>query len=403
MKKRLILILASTISFSAYAELKAEVKGEFDFQSGVRFQDDLKDSNEWLSANQKKFAFYTEAYIKGLISNKTDDGLDYGASIFLRATTNQALPSSKNGSYLFVSHDNVGKLEAGSAFGVSNKMAVTYDLIEYGSGNWSDYAVVTPDKLVEYKYYSFYMSKFRTKIGDLTAEPPRSVSYYTPKFNGFQAGVTFTPDTSNAGGAGSSDTSSNMERKLIFKDKQPDKDVFISVKNAVGVGFNYENSPSDDLNIKLGLTGDYGTAIQKEKVNGKMVELTGDYKAEDLFGYNVGAVLTYKDISVSASYCDFGKSFSTPIVDKGRDKTVYYGLGAAYNNGPVGVSITYGNTDHRKNVVKSFTVGTQYKLAPGLVSYADVTRFEASGKDITDTKEQSTKGTILVFGLKLGI
>ena len=130
-----------------------------------------------------------------------------------------------------------------------------------------------------------------------------------------------------------------------------------------------------------------------------------EYKIAGMRTYNIGAVLNYGVMSFAGSYTDLGKSLTSVEVDgAGKRKTKYYTAAAAYNQGPVGVSLFYARGQRLKNAVNSYTLGTDYKLAPGFVPYVEVTYFKGKGQKlpvIKNTTNLTRKGTIALIGATL--
>src|SRR6202042_2613485 len=93
-----------------------------------------------------------------------------------------------------------------------------------------------------------------------------------------------------------------------------------------------------------------------------------NYKLSTMRTYNIGAVLSYGNFSYGASYGNV-KGFTSREVDGNRQNTNLYSTAIGYTQGPVGVSLSYLLTDAHKTKVDAVTVGTDYKLAPGLVPY----------------------------------
>ena len=94
--------------------------------------------------------------------------------------------------------------------------------------------------------------------------------------------------------------------------------------------------------------------------------------------------------------------------DKRKNK--FYTGGLAYNQGPMGVSLTYLRNDKLQNKLDSYTLGTQYKLAPGLMPYFEATAFnvKSKGYDASDLDNGTAtavskkyKGTAYMFGTKV--
>jgi len=100
----------------------------------------------------------------------------------------------------------------------------------------------------------------------------------------------------------------------------------------------------------------------------------------------VGAQYSYKDFSVAASYGNQGKSGLSknpiPAGSVGLKGGSFWTAGAAYVQGPIGASITYMNSQLNRNKFNLVSLGMDYKLAPGLLPYFEVSYFTMKQKTV---------------------
>ena len=122
--------------------------------------------------------------------------------------------------------------------------------------------------------------------------------------------------------------------------------------------------------------------------------------------------------SLAGSYGDWGKS--NTLTASNSKKTYYYDLGAAYEYGPFGASVTYlyssvdcgtvgadvaggsagingGCAAVGKNKFDDVSVGVDYKLAPGLTPYAEVTWYDENPVGTVN----DNKGYVVIVGTQL--
>jgi predicted porin len=173
----------------------------------------------------------------------------------------------------------------------------------------------------------------------------------------------------------------------------------------VGVGLTYEYNLSDGFDVKLGAGYEKGSTYAKvQDVKFPVLK----FSPHEL--YNVGAVVTYGNYSIAGSYADAGKSLTNSL-----DQTKYnmkrqnklYTAGIAYNQGPVGLSLTYLHNDKYNNKLDAYTLGTQYKIAPGLLQYVEATSFKYSNKGLAvndgvlSTQSRKLNGMLYILGLKV--
>jgi len=195
------------------------------------------------------------------------------------------------------------------------------------------------------------------------------ITYFTPRVNGIQVGVSYTPDTNADGTSSISDLDAAGS----------------GVQDQIALGINFVQS-FDDVGIRL-----------------SYVMVNGDSKlasTKDTNNWAIGAQADFGNVSVAAGYGDNGNSGQTGTVDdrKWADFTV------RYSDGPMTVSAGFLSTGASTGVageadddLNIFSVGTAYTVADGLSVYA--------GFDIIDVNRNGTasdnEGTLLTLGTKM--
>ncbi len=169
------------------------------------------------------------------------------------------------------------------------------------------------------------------------------ISYFTPRVNSVQAGISFTPDTGHGYAAAfSAINAGDMEESF-------------------GLGINVVQS-FDDVTVKVGLVG----VFADQEVGGA---------AEDDSSWALGGNVSFGGFTVGASHGDSGDS-RQPIGD-GSDAGGYWEVAGGYSTGPFAFHIGYfsasaGNvTGTSDDEIRFFTLGVNYDLAPGLRVYAE--------------------------------
>jgi len=236
------------------------------------------------------------------------------------------------------------------------------------------------------------------------------LTYLTPKFNGFQGGVSYAPRNTIA------------DNNLAMADDDDNTD---HVENLWEVAARWDGTVQG---VDIGVGAGYSAASQEVAPLAATVEAgaAGQYWFNDAPStWNVGASVAYNGFSLGGSYLttntsrtaqtldlgDFAVNVATGDVD--RDTWV---VGGAYDNGPYHVGASYLNqqTDYEalavggnaENIdaaefeVEKFTVGGGYTFGPGMTFRGAIAwgEFEAPGGAATDNDfTQVTVGTDIQF------
>lgn len=408
------------------SDTEIKLEGFYLFESGYIKQDHLILFEKDVTDNRKKLGFYTEAAFAATIT-KTINDVIAGAKIVLQPTTRAKTSTSYNGSHIFI-ETSYGKVELGSPADASAKLRITGSQVTAGTGGWYRYALLD-GQYMRYKGLkpdfdtgaSFYLESYSNSFDQINdkAEKARRLNFFTPKMKGFQVGVSYTPDTANTGGNRDINnlTFENSGRTGISKSTTGIKTVKLennqtmtinqNIRDAFSVGLTYEHEISEDADLKLSVTGEYGKParrlIHAETDGTKLVKVLNTYKLSNLKAYNLGAVFTYGNFSYGASYGNLGKSLTAEEYYKvGRD-TYYYDGAVAYAQGPIKTSLEYLKTSRYKNTVDTVSLATEYKIMPGLLPYAEISHFQAKGKPVyyPEAPSKTIRGTVGLIGTKL--
>lgn len=397
-------------------EVKAKIEGRFTFESGFVNQNKLAASEKKLTSNQKNFGIRTDAIVAISLANTADNGLKYGGKLSLQTTTKVSGALGYTGSHIFLESD-YGKVELGSPYDAGSKMRISGDdPAATPKGGWNSYAKLgkTPMQydgaVPEFSTGADYYldSTFKGKDNQLNdkTEAARKVSYFTPKIKGFQFGVSYIPDSANTGIA--SFTSSSSGKSVAnLAGANHTLEIKQAVKNAFSAGVSYEGSITDGVDIKLAATGEYGKSegkVVEYRDKGKSTEIKlGEDKLTDLKTYNLGATLAYGNFSYGISYGNLMKSLTSKKYNLTGRNTDYYSAAIAYGQGPIKTSVSYFRSNQYKNIVDSVSVGTEYKLAPGLMPYAEISYFQAKGRPsfYPEAPKKTAKGTVALIGARL--
>jgi outer membrane protein OmpU len=385
MKKILLgttgLVGAALLATAASAETPKVTLGGFsDFQAGWTSDD--------RDANTRSVGFRNDNEVDVKVDGKTDAGLGYGAEIDLEADTtsdvnNQGVNASRTFTYL---DGKWGRFEMGDNKSVAATMRVDASTLAVATGGingaWSDFVQGVPTNVngthgavagggfvTESKLLTEHGST--NTFGDESTYNATKVNYYTPKYAGFQAGVSYTPNDQSRG-------------QTLVRDDNFAATANGQIGNVIDAGLSYENQFSGGIKLSVAATGEWGQA-----------DTAG---VEDTAAWNAGALLGWKGFSVAGSYGDWEDSNNV----SGADST-YWTAGLGYEAGPVGLSATYINSTRQvagtsDNDFTNLVLGADYKLAPGLTPYAEVSfyDFDANGNGGYDNN-----GTSVILGTQV--
>ena len=410
--------------YNVACDLEIKLSGYAHFQSGFRDQSNLTSDEKNVSANRRDFAFFNETAFSAEAAHQIND-INYGARIVLVPTAKRK-GSGFNGSHIFM-ENNFGRLEGGSPMSASDTMMFDGSVPASATGgNWDRYINFAPSSLTYNgsapsfaTFAEFFLdSKLVTSTDkrSYSSEPGRRINYYTPKFEitpltKVQLGISYTPDSSNTG-ADSPDVQSSGTSKInvstnLKSDGKTSKDRFeidSTVKDGIGAGVTLEQNITDGVDVKLAFTGEYGKAAGKAKEFQNDIKVA-DHNLKNLRTYNIGGVVNFGNFSCGGSYGSLSKSLTTPAFHKTGAETKYYTGVVAYKQGPFSTSILYFRSDQYKNIVDAITLGTDYKMAPGIKPYFEVSGFSLKGKPehFPEAPKKKTRGTVALIGAKFSL
>ena len=234
------------------------------------------------------------------------------------------------------------------------------------------------------------------------------LTYLTPKFNGFQAGVSYAPKN---GGTSSNAAMAGDDSSALLNESE----------NLWEVSARWDGTVQG---LGIGVGAGYSTASQELAPTTTEVDalITQAYYFNDAPStWNVGASVAYNGFSLGGSYLttdtsrvadvNVGGAVDSTTGDVNRDTWV---VGAAYDNGPYHVGASYLNqqTDYdaigvvadateiaaTEFEVEKFTVGGGYTFGPGMTFRGAIAwgEFDAPGANDNDFT-QVTVGTDIQF------
>ncbi len=185
---------------------------------------------------------------------------------------------------------------------------------------------------------------FLTSVITMSSDSDK-ITYFTPRFSGFQLGVSYTPENDEAGsGAGY-----NAAYSGFPADNEPGEQSEI-----IEVGANYTNKFGD---VNVSVSGGYATG-SLEAPSGAVVD--------DRTQYNFGARLGFAGFTFGGAY---------RVDDRGIDSDREdFNIGLRYATGPWGVGVQYAHAevDEADDEVDAIEIGGSYSFGPGMVLSAGV-------------------------------
>jgi hypothetical protein len=397
---------------SVYSGLDINLKAYASFESGFSKQNNLKESEKNISANKNGFAFYNDAALYANIS-KNHEETKYGAKIVLVPTAKRKGSADYNGSHIFI-ESAFGRIELGSPIPVAANMmisdgSVPTKYIKKNSSHLKQDTEISPSFLTSDGCFIGDELTADLKSAPYSSEPPRTINYYTPKFalgdsSKLQVGISYTPDTANTGISNVNEKSYGLQKKTVGLNNIDRFEVDRSVKDAITAGILFEQDVTDNIGLKVAVTGEYGTAAGKaKKFINKDDKQPQEYKLADVKSYNIGGELQVSNFTFSSCYGSFGNSLTIPEFHKTGRKSSYYSLGTAYKYNNTTAKVTYFTSDQYKNKVSSIKLNVSHLLAKGLKPYAEISSYTLKGKPEfhNELHTKTTKGTVALVGVKL--
>ncbi|MGI9420262.1 MAG: porin [Geminicoccaceae bacterium] len=233
-----------------------ELGGSLEFGISTAEGDRLSDGE-----GDRGYTFLNDSEITIEAFTTIFDEVDVGAALTLEADADVGGDTANaDDAYIYVDN-GFGQVQIGRTTGAEDDMALGADTIAAGTGGIDGDTANLGDTQVE------------------TSGDAAKISYFTPRIAGFQAGLSYTPDTG---------------------DEEDDDDDNFDLENHVGVGLNFVET-FGEVEFSLATVGSFGRS-----------EFSSD---DDLSGYALGGTLIYDAVQFGASYgqsaSDFDVDFAT--------------------------------------------------------------------------------------------
>jgi hypothetical protein len=309
--------------------------------------------------------------IKFKVEGKTDPGMEYGMVVTLDGDVNGDHTARE--AYLFFG-GTWGKVYAGNTYGVQSTMSFggwdNWGGTEFMDGNFERVINFTTGVL-----HSTYL------VGDTNRDT--KLTYLTPRWNGFQLGVSYTPRSEHRG-----EQSINSITSYLGSKKKP----FDTDNISSGVNFIHEFC--NGFEVALSATSIFAKSHPEY--------LTKSLKRKNIASFALGGSFSYADIGFSIEYGNngnsrepAGQSFSNAgqFLDLGLSYTwgatkfstgYYYGWRNAWGAvnpafdaaNPAASPVLTSPSLRQKSTMNAVSAAVDHKLAPGLGVYFEYAHFQ---------------------------
>jgi len=389
MKKALLgstAIVGASLLVAGQAAAKPQVTlgGGMDFQMGWTSQD----REGWSPtpggvqgpATERGYSMFQRTIINISASDTTDSGMKWAFKVDLNADADGG-PNASNGLKDGTARDAADKvtLDLSDAWG-SVSVGADYGVfrtMNFGSkdatksagtggadGSWSRW----------FNTKSIGAARFESSTTAHDSTTSSRINYVTPRFAGFQAGVTYA-----------------MDRTTIGRFREPESNAGVSAnleKNFWQAGVNYVNK-FGDFDVGLSLVG-----VTAKNTN----DLKVDQKT-----YSTGFVVGYGDWKVGGRYSNEHREASLAKTDSNGGYH-QWDLGVGYNLGPWAFALS--TMQQKGGIVNGsgstsqsvYAFGTTYDLGGGLAVYGELWHAKNKGGV---TSASNNEGTGLISGVRV--
>lgn len=328
----------------------AAEKPKLEISGYLRFEAWTLDQDKAIGRNNQGIAFSqddAEIHFKG--SAKADNGLEYGFYVELQEGSSDGSAGYDEANVFLAG--NWGRLDLGSQDAVHNNWKIgAYAISADKDGAWDGKKPFATAGNAAYIGTDFFGGDDANKI-----------TYYSPSFNGFQLGVSYTPHT-------------NSSMSALYPTETYSTGFLVggngNQNNQVGVAGRYAGTFSD---VGVEVTARYAQADYQGDGTGSTAT-----EREEAQAWGIGAKVSYAGFSLAGSYNDLGDSGVIKDNKAFQDAGQWWDIGVAYGTGPYKVSVVYMQSEANDGAaagvqddkVDFLQIGASYAAAPGLDFYA---------------------------------
>ncbi|MGQ9366315.1 porin [Azospirillum sp. ST 5-10] len=318
------LLGALVLAQPASAEITVKLGGYINFTGGFFDHDYLADGND--------FDFDNEVEVHVRADGKADNGLLYGVKIELETA---GAAQNGDGRNFRTDEANIyvagtwGRVELGDDDGASDQLAIAAPVAGAGFSDQSDrYGV--PATAGDF-------------LKTFDSSDSSKITYFTPTFAGFRAGVSYAPEANEG-------------------------DATILTDGATG---GYTDWIEGGAQYKGEFSG-VGVALGATIVNAQ-----GEGSRDDFTQWQLGANLSYAGFTLGGGWIDYDDALTgggaTSITGNTAGTLPQltaqdgWNLGVSYANGPISASVVYASVDFEEGDYTQWLFDIGYTVAPGLI------------------------------------
>jgi len=380
------LALSQPAKAQAGAPLTVTLGGAFQFNAGY--------VNEDIDQDRREFAGEYDASVLLGAEGKASENLVYGVKLQLLPDQNDADASDEY--YGYVS-GTWGRVELGAVDGAADRLTV-FAPSDFGTGGFAgEYTdFITTTNAVGTTFFFNGINSI-AGIDDLykafDSDDQLKVTYFSPRFAGFQFGASFAPDGAEDIGVVGVDGVANRNTRLTGADISGAGGVLsvTGFENFYEIGVNYVGEYSG---VGIAASGAYVGASAKDRQSA----LTAEF--EDLSAYAFGLNLSYAGFTLGGGYVNNGNSGydSGALFD---DDSEGFNFGLQYATGPfvVGANALFAENEGSlgkdgNSELNVYSVGTTFVVAPGFSTFVEASMFEYETDFITENND----GSVVLVG-----
>lgn len=308
---------------------------------------------------RRKIGLHTSTELLIVATGKAANGLTYGAYIEMEADTTGSTNADETNAFL---QGAWGRMELGNqdafAFSTTGLRAGATDL---GGGGVAGDA---PDRYTVAPTGGSAGGSFNTtSIRGLLSGDAGKITYASPTFSGFQAGISYAPTGSDSSFNSTGEVARSSITTVVASGTSASA-AAANTEDYVEVGAQWSGTFSG-VSVRFG--GAFTMADAKTPAAGAST-------FEDYQSWSIGTRIGFMGFSVGAQYANQGDSGLSKVgrVSGGDSSGRAWTAGVAYVTGPFGVHISYSDSRHEGAVGvagddtrKWISAGANYIYAPG--------------------------------------